>query len=220
MPVSQVALARAAWRCPKPTLVVELLQAGQVAQHGHAVAVRVGPAAGVLCQPQHPQPRQRLQVEQLVQARDVVLPQVQLAQVLALVQRLEVRDAVHAVETRSEPVPPSLPHPGGSTALPSPLSCNSLTPALSCPRCPIQEGAQHFPVPFPCSSLTPARHSKGRSAHGLWHFVFCQQREELKESSLHPAEDDKEPLLPPKPASFSVAAPHNHPRRSHIRFPS
>lgn len=118
---------RAVCRCPKPTLVVEFLQAGQVAQHGHAVAVGVGPAAGVLCQPQHPQPRQRLQVEQLIQARDVVLPQVELAQVLALVQRLEVRDAVHAVETRSEPVPPSLPHAGGSTALPSPLSSNSLT---------------------------------------------------------------------------------------------
>lgn len=91
---------QAVCRCPKPTLVVELLEAGQVAQHGHAVAVRVGPTAGVLCQPQHPQPRQRLQVEQLIQARDVVLPQVELTQVLALVQRLEVRDAVHAVETQ------------------------------------------------------------------------------------------------------------------------
>lgn len=133
---------------PEPTLVVEFLQAGQVAQHGHAVAVRVRPAARVLCQPQHPQPRQGLQVEQLIQAPDVVLPQVELAQVLAPAQWLEVRDAIDAVETRSEPVPPSLPRPGGSTALPTSL---------------------------PCNSLTPARHSKACSARGLWHFIFVSR---------------------------------------------
>lgn len=38
------------WVC-EPTLVVQLLQVGQVTQHGHAVEVRAGAAARVLGQP-------------------------------------------------------------------------------------------------------------------------------------------------------------------------
>lgn len=134
----------------------------------------VGPAAGVLCQPQHPQPRQRLQVEQLIQARDVVLPQVQLAQVLALVQRLEVRDAIHAAETRSEPIPPSLPHPGESTAL---------------------------PVPFPATA--PPLHSTARDVQPMaCGFSSLSAEGRTEKALLHPAEDDKEPLLPPNLPSF------------------
>ena len=40
---------------PEPTLVVQLLQVGQVAQHSHAVKVRAGAAAWVLGQPEHPE---------------------------------------------------------------------------------------------------------------------------------------------------------------------
>lgn len=87
-----------------PTLVVQPLQAGQVAQHRHAVAVGVGPAARVLGQPQHAQVRQALQVAQLGQAGDAVAPQVQLAQLPAPAHGLQGRHAVDAAETRGAPV--------------------------------------------------------------------------------------------------------------------
>lgn len=87
-----------------PTLVVQPLQAGQVAQHRHAVAVGVGPAARVLGQPQHAQVRQALQVAQLGQAGDAVAPQVQLAQLPAPAHGLQARHAVDAAETRGAPV--------------------------------------------------------------------------------------------------------------------
>lgn len=48
---------------PEPTLVVQLLQVGQVTQHSHAVPVRAGATAWVLGQPEHPEVRQVLQVE-------------------------------------------------------------------------------------------------------------------------------------------------------------
>lgn len=83
-----------------PTLVVQPLQAGQVAQHRHAVAVGVGPAARVLGQPQHAQVRQALQVAQLGQAGDAVAPQVQLAQLPAPAHGLQGRHAVDTAETR------------------------------------------------------------------------------------------------------------------------
>lgn len=84
-----------------PTLVVQLLQVGQVAQHGHAVEVGVGAAAWVLGQPQHPQARQALQMGELAQAGNVVPPQVKLAQLLAPAHGLQGRHAVDATEIAS-----------------------------------------------------------------------------------------------------------------------
>lgn len=62
-----------------PTLVVQLLQLWQGTQDGHAVEVGAGATAGVLGQPEHAQAREALQVDELCQAGDAVLAQVQLA---------------------------------------------------------------------------------------------------------------------------------------------
>lgn len=85
-----------------PTLVVQRLQVRQGAQHGHAVPVGVGAAAGVLRQPQHAQARQPLQVGELGQAGDEVPAQVQLAQLPATAHGLQGRHAVDAAETERE----------------------------------------------------------------------------------------------------------------------
>lgn len=104
-----------------PTPVVQLLQARQVAQDGHAVEVRAGATAGVLRQPQHTQAREALQVEELRQTGDAVLAQVELAQLPAAAHGLQGGDAVDAAgRWPSVPAGASPPRGDESTAGPVP----------------------------------------------------------------------------------------------------
>lgn len=80
-----------------PTLVVQLLQLRQGAQDSHAVEVGAGATAGVLGQPKHSQAWEALQVDELCEAGDAVLAQVQLAQLPAAAHGLQAGDAVDAV---------------------------------------------------------------------------------------------------------------------------
>ena len=108
-----------------PTLVVQLLQVRQVAQDGHAVAVRADAAAGVLRQPEHAQAREALQVEELRQTGDAVLAQVELAQLPAAAHGLQGGDAVDAAGRRPS-VPAGAPPPHGDESAAGPVP--------TCPR--------------------------------------------------------------------------------------
>lgn len=111
-------------RLRAPTLVVQLLQVRQVAQDGHAVEVGAGTTARVLCQPEHAQAREALQVEELCQAGDAVLAQVELAQLPAAAHGLQGGDAVDAAGRQSglPAAPPAPRRQGHCRAVPTALT--------------------------------------------------------------------------------------------------
>lgn len=111
-------------RLRAPTLVVQLLQVRQVAQDGHAVEVGAGTTARVLCQPEHAQAREALQVEELCQAGDAVLAQVELAQLPAAAHGLQGGDAVDAAGRQSglPAAPPTPRRQGHCRAVPTALT--------------------------------------------------------------------------------------------------